>query len=142
MSQSKVIHQTPNFRLLKSTGASGARYFAQYTYHDELDRKKWSSVEQPLIAGNSFRLAAIVDELTSLLDSRWQDFATAPTERGNEIIVWREDAGVFSAIYEYVAEVDNCYWFTMHGYDDLTSDLPTHWRPLPPRPKLVEEKTA
>ncbi len=68
----------------------------------------------------------------------WMPFATAPKDR-TEIIVYRKDAGGFTAIFceplsdEPVSEDDWC-WFSASG-QDLTGDLPTHWMPLPEPPK-------
>lgn len=69
--------------------------------------------------------------------SPWQPFATAP-EDGTEIIVWREDSGVFTAkfysadsVFDDVDLAENC-WFA--GGEDLTFHLPTLWMPLPPEP--------
>lgn len=46
-----------------------------------------------------------------------------------ELLVWREDAGVFIAEY-----VDGC-WFVKGGAEDLTGDMFTHWMPLPEPPR-------
>ncbi len=68
----------------------------------------------------------------------WQPFATAPLS-GVEIVVWREDAGVFTAVHQLRdagdPDDDSDYmWFSRTG-DDLSSDgLPTLWRPLPSPP--------
>lgn len=72
----------------------------------------------------------------------WQDFSTAP-EDGSVILVFRPDAGVFTAHFveedahlsspERPPEGDE-FWFSTCG-EDLTGDLPTHWRPLPAPPQ-------
>lgn len=81
------------------------------------------------------------DLVEARAQERWQPFTTAP-EDGTVILAWREDAGVFTAHYvEEDAHLANylnppegdCYWFTTGG-EDLTSDMPTHWRPLPEPP--------
>lgn len=77
----------------------------------------------------------------------WQPFATAP-EDGTEIIVWREDAGVFTAKYcppsgialWEPADPEFYCWFA--DGEDLTGDLPTLWRPLPPPPSEDERRVA
>lgn len=72
----------------------------------------------------------------------WQPFSTAP-EDGTVVLVFRQDAGAFSAHYvetdSHLASSMNppegdCYWFSTGG-DDLTGDLPTHFRPLPAPPE-------
>jgi len=74
----------------------------------------------------------------------WQPFETAPRD-GTEILVYREDAGVFTAHYvEEDAHLSSYlnppegdfYWFSATG-EDLTNDMPTHWRPLPDGPALA-----
>lgn len=71
----------------------------------------------------------------------WQPFDTAK-EDGNIILVYRADAGVFTAHYvEEDAHLSSpmnppegdSYWFSTSG-EDLTDDLPTHWMPLPTPP--------
>jgi hypothetical protein len=85
--------------------------------------------------------AAEVERLKALTE--WRPFDTAPKDR-TEIIVWRKDAGTFTAIFcepisdEPVDEEDWC-WFSAGG-DDLTGDLPTLWMPMP-APPLTQEKT-
>lgn len=67
----------------------------------------------------------------------WMPFDSAPVD-GSEIIVYRDDAGVFTAHFTSPMEMigsddtddDELRWFTIHG-EDLTEDLPTHWMPLP-----------
>jgi len=62
---------------------------------------------------------------------------TAPKD-GTEFIVFRDDAGVFTA--RYVASNDDGEMFlaSMYG-EDLTGDMmPTHWMPLPPPPEAKE----
>lgn len=84
--------------------------------------------------------------LKSASESVWQDIATAPRD-GTEILVYREDAGVFTAHYvEEDAHISSpmnppegdFYWFSTCG-DDLTGDMPTHWQPLPTPPTLSSE---
>lgn len=71
----------------------------------------------------------------------WQPIETAPMD-GTAVLVYREDAGVFTAHYvEDDAHLSSpmnppegdCYWFTTGG-EDLTDDMPTHWMPLPDAP--------
>jgi hypothetical protein len=87
------------------------------------------------------RLKAEVERLKALTE--WRPFDTAPKDR-TEIIVWRKDAGTFTAIFcepvslDPVDEEDWC-WFSVGG-DDLTGDLPTLWMPMP-APPLTQEKT-
>jgi hypothetical protein len=70
----------------------------------------------------------------------WRWFETAPKD-GTEIIVYRVDAGVFTAAFippemphGFDADEDDWCWFSASG-EDLTGDLPTHWMPLPVPPK-------
>ena len=71
----------------------------------------------------------------------WEDMSSAP-ETGETILVYRPDAGVFTAHYvEEDAHLSSAmnppegdfFWFTTGG-EDLTDDMPTHWRPLPAPP--------
>lgn len=62
--------------------------------------------------------------------TEWQPISTAPKD-GTEIIVFRNDAGVFCAFFH---EETEC-WFSADGLDDITDDMPTHWMPLPPPPQ-------
>ncbi|MCH6203889.1 hypothetical protein L3V16_08535 [Brucella ciceri] len=71
----------------------------------------------------------------------WLPIESAPKD-GTVILVYREDAGVFTAHYvEEDAHLSSpmnppegdFYWFSTSG-DDLTNDMPTHWRPLPSAP--------
>ena len=73
--------------------------------------------------------------------TEWKPFETAPTN-GTEIIVYREDAGVFMASFRPSAGDDGEFgpqmngdecWFDNYG-DDLTGDLPTSWMPKPQGP--------
>jgi hypothetical protein len=73
--------------------------------------------------------------------SLWQPFSTAPMN-GDVVLVFRPDAGVFTAHYvEEDAHISTperppegeAFWFSTSG-DDLTGDLPTHWMPLPAHP--------
>lgn len=72
---------------------------------------------------------------------RWLSFESAPKD-GTQIIVWREDAGVFTANWIFVTDLngdgddESGHWFDNSG-DDLTGDLPTLWQPLPDGPNLV-----
>jgi hypothetical protein len=88
-------------------------------------------------------LISTADEALNYADAhcRWFDISTAP-EDGTVILVYRPDQGVFCAHYvEEDAHLSNymnppegdCCWFSVTG-DDLTNDMPTHWRPLPPPP--------
>lgn len=61
----------------------------------------------------------------------WRPFSEAP-ENGTGILVFRPDTGEFIAYF-----VDDG-WFSTNG-EDLTGDLPTHFRPLPQPPG--EEET-
>ena len=63
----------------------------------------------------------------------WKHFDSAPKD-GSEIIVFREDAGVFTASFGEDDDITagGC-WFDSVG-EDLTGDLPTHWQPLPAPP--------
>jgi hypothetical protein len=70
--------------------------------------------------------------------TEWRPLETAPKD-GTPVLVFREDAGVFTA--HYAAAVDfvkdgDCepQWWTIDG-QDLMADLPTHWMPLPEPPK-------
>lgn len=72
----------------------------------------------------------------------WQPIESAP-ETGETILVYRPDAGVFTAHYveedAHLSSAMNppegdCHWFTTGG-EDLTDDMPTHWRPLPKPPQ-------
>lgn len=67
----------------------------------------------------------------------WRQFESAPQD-GTEILAYRPDAGVFTAVYrpgldEGGQDTDEWRWFSTDG-EDLTSDLPTHWMPLPDGP--------
>lgn len=79
--------------------------------------------------------------------AEWQTFETAPMN-GDTVLVYREDAGVFTAHYveedAFTATPMNppegdCYWFSTNG-EDLTSDMPTHWMPLPTPPAAAKEE--
>jgi len=81
--------------------------------------------------------------------AKWRPFNTAP-ETGNVILVYRPDAGVFTAHYvEEDAHLSNAmnppegdfFWFSTSG-EDLTDDLPTHWMPLPSPPTLFDAAIA
>jgi len=72
---------------------------------------------------------------------RWRTWGTAPGD-GTVVLAYRPDAGVFTAHYvEEDAHISTAlrppegdtYWFTTGG-EDLTGDMPTHWRPLPAAP--------
>ncbi len=71
----------------------------------------------------------------------WLPIESAPKD-GSVILVYREDAGVFTAHYvEEDAHLSSpmnppegdFYWFSTAG-DDLTNDMPTYWRSLPLAP--------
>jgi hypothetical protein len=73
----------------------------------------------------------------------WKNIESAPTD-GTEILVFRQDAGVFTAWFvspdsfpsnglPSVGEDDERCWFTRDG-EDLTGDMPTHWMPFPEPP--------
>lgn len=66
----------------------------------------------------------------------WLPFATAPDD-GSEILVYREDAGVFTAFFaeptDPTGEEDDWFWCSMNG-EDLTGELPSHWMPFPEAP--------
>lgn len=90
-------------------------------------------------------IKALKAERDALLEARaWRPFSTAPKD-GSEIMVWREDSGVFIALFtnSHVDDDDDdnysgdpC-WFSDSG-EDLTGCLPTHWMPLPEPPKGVD----
>ena len=68
---------------------------------------------------------------------KWEPIDTAPKD-GTVILVYREDAGIFTAHHVSPASiVGGCdyseSWFTTDG-EDLTDDMPTHWMPLPEPP--------
>lgn len=80
---------------------------------------------------------------TTLAESQagWLPIASAPRD-GTEVAVWREDAGVFTAHYRGSFQEGDTWgdptgpecWFSASG-EDLTNDMPTHWRALPPPPE-------
>lgn len=82
----------------------------------------------------------------------WQPIETAP--RHTDILLYREDAGVFFGQYTYCAEwvsedeieregltedmlfAESFWAFDYDGTSRLENDLtPTHWMPLPEPPK-------
>lgn len=63
----------------------------------------------------------------------WQPIETAPKD-GRTILVYREDAGVVTALYGYGEDETEPCWFSTDG-EDLTPDMSTHWMPLPEPPK-------
>lgn len=76
--------------------------------------------------------------------SEWRTFDSAP-QTGDVILVYRPDAGVFTALYAeedwFLATAEHppegeCFWFASTG-EDLTEDLPTHWQPLPAPPTVA-----
>ena len=73
------------------------------------------------------------------MSDQWQPFATAPETPGEQILAYREDAGVFAVEYYIDDESGDGEgnWFSAGGLDDLTGDLPSHWMPLPAPPSLV-----
>ncbi len=105
---------------------------------------------------NDTRLVQLlIDEVTRLrVTESWRPFATAPPD-STQIIVWRKDAGVFTARFLPAGDgpgtedadfcevyPEECCWFTSDG-DDLTGDLPTLWKPLPAEPgKTATDKGA
>lgn len=76
----------------------------------------------------------------------WQPFETAPRDR-TVILVYRPDAGVFTALYtpalaeDGEEDEDNYCWFTVQG-EDIDNDPPTHWRPLPSGPDTEPSDTT
>ncbi len=56
-------------------------------------------------------------------------------DRGREILAYREDAGVFSAMVHEDEETGGETWFGDGGFEDLTHDPPSHWRPMPSGPE-------
>lgn len=64
----------------------------------------------------------------------WKPFITAP-ENGSDILVFREDAGIFIAFPYH--DGDSLRWFA-DGGEDISGDLPTHWQPLPKPPQIKE----
>lgn len=94
---------------------------------------------------NASDMASIRDFINSAHE--WKPMSSAP-ESGDVILVYRPDAGVFTAHYvEDDAHFSNYmnppegdyYWFSTCG-DDLTNDMPTHWMPLPNPPITGETK--
>lgn len=89
------------------------------------------------------------DRLLAQVQRPWQLFATAPSN-GDEILVYRQDAGVFIASFRPSAGDPGEFGPQMNGEEcwfdecggDLTSDLPSHWMPKPPGPKLEEPPHA
>jgi hypothetical protein len=76
--------------------------------------------------------------------NEWRLFNTAPTD-GTEILVYREDAGVFMASFRPSAGDDGEFgpqmngeecWFDNYGCD-LTEELPSHWMPVPDPPSQI-----
>ena len=72
----------------------------------------------------------------------WTPFDTAPTN-GQEVLVYRKDAGVFMASFRPSAGDDGEFgpqmngeecWFDNYG-GDLTGELPSHWMPTPDEPE-------
>lgn len=68
------------------------------------------------------------------------DMSAAPRD-GREVLVYRPDAGVFTAHFteswaagDYLERTGDPCWFTASG-EDLTEDMPTHWMPLPQPPE-------
>jgi hypothetical protein len=75
--------------------------------------------------------------------NQWQPFDTAPTD-GTDILVYREDAGVFMAAFRPSAGDPGENgpqmngeerWFYNYGCD-LTGKLPSHWMPTPDPPEV------
>lgn len=91
--------------------------------------------------GGSEEVVAALRDLP--VSDGWEDMSSAP-ETGETILVYRPDAGVFTAHYvEEDAHLSSAinppegdfFWFTTGG-EDLTDDMPTHWRPLPAPPTI------
>ena len=65
----------------------------------------------------------------------WQPIETAPRD-GTVFMAYRRDAGILNIHYVSPADLNvgsddyECRWWTTDG-QDLTSDMPTHWMPLP-----------
>lgn len=72
----------------------------------------------------------------------WRPFASAPKDR-TEILVYRPDVGVFTALYtparadDGEEDDDNWCWFTTTG-EDIDDYLPTHWMPIPNGPDVAD----
>jgi len=126
------------------------RYTNRNGSAEVLTSKAWAHVQ--LQDAEIARLRAEVERLKALTE--WRPFDTAPQD-GTEIIVYREDALVFTASFcesrseepanehdrQWFGEStdeDGWCWFSACG-DDLTGDLPTLWMPMP-APPLTQEK--
>lgn len=109
------------------------------------------SEEMARLLGKVDALTTEVAEYEERMNGRvlreWLPFETAPKDR-TEIIVYRPDAGVFTALYtpaldEYGEEDEDYYcWFTAAGRDLPEDDLPTHWMPFPEEPEQTYEPVA
>jgi hypothetical protein len=107
------------------------------------------------LRAQSIEITSLREEVKRLKAlTEWRPFDTAPQD-GTEIIVYREDALVFTASFcesrseepanendrQWFGEStdeDGWCWFSACG-DDLTGDLPTLWMPMP-APPLTQEK--
>lgn len=89
---------------------------------DRYARQYWSSAELVAI----FKVAAAALRHLSARDE-WQPIETAPRDR--DIFAGYFKDGKFKA--------DLTYWNNGHWWQ-MTQNIPTHWRPLPPPPKGTE----
>ena len=88
------------------------------------------------------RRAAMRAALEAAERAAWRPIEEAPKD-GTIVMVFRKDQGVFCAHYveedwhlssqHNPPEGDHC-WFSTNG-DDLTNEMPTHYRPLPKGPE-------
>jgi hypothetical protein len=69
------------------------------------------------------------------MSDAWKLFGTEPQDR-TEFLAWREDAGVLICWW---ADFDDELTLFESGGDDLTSDPPSHWMPLPDGPKGIAD---
>lgn len=89
-------------------------------------------------AGFNVVAASAGEGTRTLSPTGWREgMRSAPTD-GTEILVYRSDAGVFTAWFVSPADHVNGgaqepSWFTHEG-GDLTSEMPTHWMPFPELP--------
>jgi hypothetical protein len=113
---------------VEDRGCSDRYEGADYGYAQGVERAlEWASNEAD---------AALTSEALAGAGSSWRPIEEAPVDQ--EIIVYREDAGVFPAIYREAAGDDapeGLFWFACGGYEDITDDPPTLWRPLPAAPE-------
>jgi hypothetical protein len=100
-----------------------------------------NNLSAPFEAATALTTAlAHIEALLRVVDD-WRPIETAPRD-GSVVLAYRHDAGVFTMHYveedahtsSYMNPPEgDCYWFTTGG-DDLTDDMPAHWRPLPDPP--------